>query len=259
MERIRHAGAMLREWRGIRRLSQMELALRSGISSRHLSYVETGKSTPGRAVVLELAEQLDMPLRVRNQTLLMAGHAPCFPDQTLDDPSRKPFREMIERVLKGHEPYPALAVDRHWNLVAANAALRPLLELCAPFLLQPPVNVLRLALHPEGLARAIVNLGEWHALITTRLRHQLRQAPDPTLMALLRELSAFPAPPAPTPPQTDTVDLAVPITLRTPEGLLNLIGISMVFGSPWDVTVSEIAIEAFLPADESTAQLLVRS
>jgi hypothetical protein len=191
--------------------------------------------------------------------LLAAGFAPVFPERSLDDPALAPARRAIDLVLKGHEPFPALAVDRHWTLIAANAALAPLLSGVADLtLIEPPVNVLRLSLHPGGLARRILNLAEWRAHLLERLRQQIAASGDPTLSALLKELSAYPAPPAhrPNPTDRDYAGIAVPLELITDAGRLSFISTTTVFGTPVDVTLSELAIESFFPADQRTADLL---
>lgn len=186
-------GPILREWRNRRRLSQLDLALEAGISQRHLSFVESGRAAPSRDMVLLLAEQLEVPLRQRNRLLLAAGFAPSFSERPLDDPSLRPAIEAVNMVLKGHEPNPAIAVDRHWNMVAANAAIGPFLQgIEEEKLLQPPVNVLRLSLHPKGLAPRIVNLGEWHAHVIERLRHLNDSVADPALSDLEQELASYP-------------------------------------------------------------------
>ena len=250
-------GALLRDWRQRRRVSQLDLALEAEISSRHLSFMETGRSRPSRDMVLRLAEQLDMPLRDRNALLLAAGYAPVYSEKPLQDPSLGPVRAMIERVLKGHEPFPALAIDRHWTLVAANAAVAPLLEGCDAKLLAPPVNVLRLSLHPAGLSGRIVNLPEWREHLLERLRRQVAHSGDPALAALLAELAAYPAPHSDRRPSASVIaDVAIPFQLATPQGVLSFLSTSMVFGTPRDVTVAELAIEAFLPADDFTAAAL---
>src|SRR5882724_10805943 len=187
-------GHHLREWRQRRRLSQLDLALEAEISTKHLSFLETGRAQPSRDMVLKLAEQLDVPLRERNVLLVSAGYAPVFPQRSLQDPALQAARKAVDLVLKGHEPYPALAVDRHWNLVSHNAAVPALLASAAPKLLQPPVNVLRLSLHPEGLAPRIENLAEWRAHLLARLRQQIDATADPGLAKLFDELAAFPAP-----------------------------------------------------------------
>jgi len=250
-------GSIFREWRRRRHLSQLDLALSADISARHLSFVETGRSQPSREMVLHLAERLDVPLRQRNELLLAAGFAPAFPERPLDDPALAAAREAMERLLAAHEPYPALAIDRHWNVVAANRATEPLSACVAPKLREPPVNVLRNSLHPEGLAPKIANLPEWRAHLLSRLRHQIDAAPDPVLVALLQELLSYPVPegaPAADPGNAPVV----PMRLALPIGTLNLISTTMVFGTPLDVTLSELALEAFYPADAETGALLRR-
>ena len=185
---IRPLGDQIREWRRRRRLSQMDLALDAEISTRHLSFIETGRTRPSREMVLRLADQLALPLRERNTMLLAAGFAPLYAQRALDDPALAAARRAIDLVLKGHEPWPALAVDRHWHLVAANAAVAPLLAGCAPHLLAGPVNVLRLSLHPEGLAPRILNLAEWRAHLLERRRRQAMTTGDQGLEALVVEL-----------------------------------------------------------------------
>jgi transcriptional regulator with XRE-family HTH domain len=255
---VRPFGDLLRTWRQRRRMSQLDLALEAEISQKHLSFVESGRSTPSREMVLTLAEHLDVPLRERNAMLLSAGYAPIYSERPLDDPALKPARDAVDLVLKGHEPYPALAVDRHWTLVAANAAVPPLLAgIADPTLLEPPVNVLRLSLHPSGLAPQIANLPEWRAHLLERLRGQINVTADPTLTRLLRELEGYPiyveAPPV---PAHDYAGIVVPLRLATPNGMLSFFSTTTVFGTPLDVTLSELAIEAFFPADDVTAEAL---
>src|SRR4051812_17143427 len=187
-------GPLLREWRERRRMTQLELALEAGVSARHVSFVETGRSRPGREMLLRVAEQLEIPFRERNQLLLTAGHAPAFPERPLGDPALAPVREALDRVLAAHEPYPAIAFDRMWNLVAANAPMSVLAERVDidPALLEPPVNVLRVGLHPRGLAPLIVNLGEWRSHFLDRLARQVAITGDPALRALLEEIAAYP-------------------------------------------------------------------
>ncbi|QND47446.1 helix-turn-helix transcriptional regulator [Rhizobium lusitanum] len=255
----RSLGDYLREWRQRRRLSQLEFALEAEISQRHLSFIESGRALPSRDMLMHIAERLGVPLRDRNPMLLAAGFAPVFPERSLDDPALAPARRAIDLVLKGHEPFPALAVDRHWTLIAANAALAPLLSGVADIsLLEPPVNVLRLSLHPGGLAPRILNLAEWRAHLLERLRQQIAASGDPTLSALLKELSAYPAPPAhrPNPTDRDYAGIAVPLELITDAGRLSFISTTTVFGTPVDVTLSELAIESFFPADQRTADVL---
>lgn len=252
-------GDHLRDWRQRRRMSQMDLALEANISTRHLSFLETGRSQPSREMVLHLADQLEIPLRERNILLVAAGYAPVYSHRPLEDPALQAARQAIDLVLKGHEPYPALAVDRHWSLVAANGALMPLVGTVDPLLLKPPVNVLRLSLHPGGLAPRIANFSEWRDHILTRLHHQVDVTADATLMKLMDELRAYPTPGgasrAPHPRQ-DYAGVLVPLQLRSDEGLLTLFSTTTVFGTPVDVTLSELAIEAFFPADPETAAIL---
>jgi transcriptional regulator with XRE-family HTH domain len=253
-------GDVLRDWRQRRRLSQLELATDANISARHLSFLETGRSRPSRDMVLHLAEALDVPLRERNALLVAAGFAPVFAERKLDDPALTQARHAIDLVLKGHEPYPALAVDRHWSLVAANRAVGRLIADAAPALLTPPVNVLRLSLHPQGLAPRIANLGEWRAHLLSRLRRQIDLTADPVLMALLRELMDLPAPRAARggEPGDAYAGVVVPLQLETPVGRLAFFSTTTVFGTPVDVTLAELAIEAFYPADAATADALQR-
>ena len=255
---VRPVGDMLREWRQRRRKSQLELSLDAEISTRHLSFLETGRSQPSREMVLRLAEQLDMPLRDRNVLLQAAGYASVFPERPLDDPALAIARQAIEQVLTGHEPNPALAVDRHWTLVASNAATGRLLAGVDPALLQPPVNVLRLALHPRGVAPRTANLGEWRAHLLARLGHQIQITGDPVLVRLLRELRDYPAPAAPA-HDVDAAAFVVPFRLVTEHGTLAFFSTVTVFGTPIDVTLSELAVEAFYPADVATADALRRA
>ena len=249
-------GAILRTWRTHRRFSQLGLALAAGTSARHLSFLETGKAQPSREMVLRLAERLEMPLRTRNEMLLAAGFAPEFPERSLDSAALSAARRAIELVLEGHTPFPALAVDRHWNLVSANAAATGLLTGVARSLLDPPINVLRVSLHPEGMAPRIVNLAEWRAHVLARLRHQGEVTADPELKRLESELADYPAPAANPSERDRTGDYVVPMVLRTEAGTLSFFSTTTVFGTPRDVTLSEIAIEAFFPADRETALTL---
>lgn len=254
----RRIGELLREWRQRRRLSQLDFAVEAEISSKHLSFLETGRSRPSREMLLRLAELLEVPLRERNTLLVAAGFAPIFTERKLDDPSLQAARDAMEMVLKGHEPYPALAVDRHWTLLAANRAVAPMLAGIREELLAPPLNVLRLSLHPDGLAPRIVNLGQWRTHLLARLRRQIEISADPTLMTLLEELSAYPAPQ--TPAGSGEIDgtnaFVVPLRLATPAGVLSFISTTTVFGTPIDVTLSELALESFFPADAATAAAL---
>ncbi len=247
---------LLREWRQRRRLSQLELALAAGVSARHLSFLETGRSRPSAAMVLHLAEELDIPLRERNALLLAAGHAPAYEQRDLEDPELGPVRDALDRILRGHEPYPALVVDRHWGLVAANGAVALLLEGVDARLLEPPVNVLRLTFHPDGLAPRIRNLAEWRTHVLDRLLRQALASGDPALETLHRELIEYPAPTPDTVPDLDAGSLAVPLELDVEGRALSFISTATVFGAAVDVTLSELAIESFFPADEATAAFL---
>jgi len=252
------AGALLREWRVRRRMSQLDLAGEAEISQRHLSFLESGRARPSRDMVLHLADQLDIPLRERNHLLLAAGFAPRYGERKLDDPSLAAAREAIRLVLKGHEPNPAIALDRHWHMVDANAGIAPLLAgIADPTLLDPPVNVLRLSLHPQGLAPRIVNLFEWRGHLIEQLKRQLDATGDPALAELERELLAYPFGPRTQRAQdTGPSAIAHPLKLRVGSEVLTFISTTTVFGTPLDVTLSEIAIESFFPADEATANAL---
>jgi len=253
----RPVGDLIREWRQRRRLSQLDLALDADISTRHLSYVETGRAAPSRAMVLHLAEQLEVPLRERNTLLTAAGFAPIYRERALDDPALQAAREAVDLVLRAHEPNPALAVDRHWNLISHNRPVLLLLHGVPPALLQPPLNVLRLSLHPEGLAPKIVNLAAWRNHLFERLRHQIAVSADPVLAALLEELQGYPAPPGTESHEAfDASAVAVPLQMRTAAGVLSFISTITVFGTPIDITLSELAVETFFPADAATAQAL---
>lgn len=252
-------GTLLRRWRAQRRLSQLDLAGEAGISQKHLSFVESGRSAPSRDMVLRLAEHLDMPLRERNALLVAAGFAPAFGDRPLTDPALGRALAAVERLLHAHEPNPALVLDRHWNIVAANAAVPLLLESVDPELLRPPVNALRLSLHPRGLAPSIVNRAAWRRHLIDRVRRQCRLTRDPALEALLGELLAYPdaAPPAPDEPPADPADdIAVPLRLRTPHGVLSFLSTVTVFGTAVEIVLSELTLEAFYPADAHTADVL---
>ena len=255
-------GHLIRDWRQLRRLSQLDLALEAEVSQKHLSFVESGRSQPSRDMVLLLAEHLGVPLRERNALLLAAGYAPVYLERALEDPGLQAAKAAIDLVLKGHEPYPALAVDRHWTLLAANAAVAPLLGLVAdPDLLRPPVNVLRLSLHPAGLAPLIVNLEEWRSHLLARLRQQIRATADPVLAELLAELVSYDAPSTPRrkghASETEIEPaIVVPLRLRVGDITLSFISTTTVFGTPVDITLSELALETFFPADPATAQAL---
>lgn len=252
---VRPVGEQIREWRQLRRRSQLDLALEADISTRHLSFIETGRSNPSRDMILLLAGQLDVPLRERNAMLLAGGFAPVFGQRDLADREMAAAREAIDIVLAGHEPYPALAIDRHWNLVAANSAVGPLMASAAPHLLEGQVNVLRLSLHPEGLAPLILYLAEWRAHILERLERQVQATADRMLATLLKELKEYPT--------TDGAGghhqlggVLVPLRLASPVGELSLLTTTTVFGTPMDITLSELAIESFFPADPVTGERL---
>lgn len=249
--RTRPVGQHLRSWRERRRLSQLALACEAGISARHLSFLETGRSQPSRGMLLHLAERLDVPIRERNAMLMAGGFAPVFPERRLCDPALAAAREAIEIVLGGHRPFPAFAIDRHWNVVASNGALPELFEGVDEALLAP-LNGLRLTLHPRGLAPRIVNLAQWRSHLLARLREQIAFSGDETLKNLLHELTGYPAPDGGTRNEDGDV-VAVPFRIRTSLGLLSFFGTTTVFGSPLDVTLSEIALECFYPADAETA------
>lgn len=248
-------GEQLREWRARRRMSQMDLALDSEISTRHLSFIETGRSKPSAAMLERLADCLEVPHRARNALLLAAGYAPEYRERALDSDEMAAMRDIVQHVLKGHEPYPALAVDRHWNMVAANDAIGVLIEQVAPALLEPPVNVIRIALHPDGLAPQIVNYGEWREHILHRLDLQVEASGDPQLAALRDEVSEYGV-------LTNDNEsglangIAVPLVLDTVAGRIAFVSTVTIFGTPVDITLSELAIEAFYPADRSSAELL---
>ncbi|WBV44184.1 helix-turn-helix domain-containing protein [Pseudoroseomonas cervicalis] len=255
------AGTLLRQWRQRRRLSQMALALDAEISQRHLSWLEAGRARPSRAMVLRLAAQLDLPLRERNALLVAAGFAPAYAERPLQAPALAAARQAVERILHGHSPHPALAVDRHWTLLSANDSIGALIGGVAPALLRPPVNALRLSLHPDGLAGRILNHAEWRAHLLARLAHEVRASSDPVLLGLLEELKAYPAPPQArgTPaPALEEGGIAVPLRLASPLGPLSFLSTTTVFGTAVDVTLSEVTIEAFFPADDATAQAMAR-
>jgi transcriptional regulator with XRE-family HTH domain len=252
-------GDLIRQWRQRRRLSQLALALDAGISQRHLSFLESGRSRPSRDMVLELSRQLDVPLRDRNVMLHSAGYAPVYPQRPLDVPELSIAKEIIDQILRGHLPHPALAVDRHWTLLSANAAVSYLMAGVAPHLLDGDVNVLRLSLHPDGLASRILNLAEWRNYVLTRLGHEIERSADPVLAELKEELEAFPLPvtaragPAVT---GNSQAIAVPLRLQSDAGPLSFLATTTVFGTAVDVTLAEVTIEAFFPTDKATADMM---
>lgn len=249
------AGDLLRHWRQERRLSQLELAGRAETSARHLSFIETGRATPSRAMLAHLCDHLDIPLRERNRLLLAAGYAPAFAEPALDSPAMDAVRAAMRQILAGHEPYPALAVDRAWTMVDANGGIAPLLTGVDPALLRPPVNVLRLSLHPRGLAPRIVNLAEWRGHLLARLTRQWEATGAPDLADMLEEMRSYPGgevdPGLPEPDQA-----VVPLRVRHEGHELSLLSVTTVFGTPMNVTVAELAVESFFPADAETRKLL---
>jgi len=250
-------GGLLRDWRRQRRLSQLDLANDAAVSARHLSFVETGRSKPSRELVLHLAERLDVPLRERNTLLLAAGYAPSYPETPFDAQEMAPVREALDRILASHEPFPAVVVDRHNDVVAANAsALAIMTEDVAPHLLEPPVNALRITMHPEGLAPRIVNFEEYATHLIDRLRREIATHGDERVMALHDELCAYPGVDG-SPSPTDTAGaLFVPLELRTGGGVLTFFSTIATFGTARDVTVAELSVESFFPADEATTAVL---
>ena len=249
-------GPLLRRWRDQRRLSQMELALEAEVSTRHLSFVETGRSKPSREMVVRLAEHLDVPLRERNELLLAAGYAPAYPESSLEDAEMGQVREAVRRLLAAHEPYPAVAVDRRWELVDGNAGVPLITAGCAAHLLEPPVNALRLSLHPEGMAPRIANLAEWRGHLLGRLRREVTATQDAQLRSLLAELEAYPGGGDDAETRPGPGAIAVPLRLRHDGAELAFLSTITTFGTPLDITVSELSIEAFFPADDRTAAVL---
>lgn len=247
--------AALVEARSNARLSQLELALRAGTTQRHLSFLERGRSKPGSGLVIRLAESLDLPLRERNALLLSAGYAPIYPQTPIGDPSLRPLYEAMRQILVAHDPFPALITDRIGTLLAGNEALNVMFDGVAPGLLVPPVNVRRLALHPQGLAPRVVNFAEWGRHVTEMIHHQIDWRPDPGEAALLSELDGYvgdgPAEPGP-----DYMGLAMPLHLASSAGDLKLLTTVTSFATAVDVTIAELRLEAFLPADAQTATRL---
>ncbi|MCW2650424.1 MAG: hypothetical protein QOE41_2989 [Mycobacterium sp.] len=246
-------GTLVREWRKRRRLSQLDLAIEAAVSARHVSFIETGRSSPSRTMVLRLAAALDVPPREQNQLLMAAGLAPLFAERTLGDPEMAAVRHGVEQVLRAYHPYPCLAVDRGWRILRANAGAAVLLDAAAPHLLVEP-NALRIALHPEGLAPRIRNLPQWRQHVVGRVRREAALSGSAQLASLLAEIESYPG------GFDETHDLgavAVPLELFTPQGhLLRFLSTVTTFGTGLDLTASELSIEAFLPADEATAAAL---
>jgi transcriptional regulator with XRE-family HTH domain len=252
----RPVGDLLRDWRQRRRLSQLALATEADVSARHVSFLETGRAQPSREMLLRLADRLEIPLRERNGLLIAGGFAPVYAERPLDDPALIAAREAVDLVLAGHEPYPAIAIDRHWTLIAFNIAIPRLLTAVDPEQLKPPVNVLRLSLHPNGLAPSIVNLGQWRAHLLERLRRQIEVSGDSVLADLFHELSSYPFDEESSSAFQGNSAVVVPLSLRLGETTLDLFSTTTIFGTPVDITLSELAIESFFPANVETAEQL---
>ena len=253
-------GQVLRAWRQRRHVSQLDLASEAGVSTRHVSFIETGRATPSREMVLHLAEQLEVPLRERNALLTAAGYAPLYRETALDAPEMGAIRQALKKILVGYEPYPAVVVDRHWNRVAANRSVALLMEGVAPHLLEEPANVLRVSLHPEGVARRIINFEEWSSHLLGRLQRQVTLTADPELATLLEELRGFPGVPkqAVFPELRGQEKVYVPLRLRVGDEELAFFSTVSTFGTALDVTLAELVVEAFFPADDKTARALAR-
>lgn len=251
-------GSLLREWRDRRRISQLELALRADSSARHISFIETGRARPSQEMVLRLAEHLDVPVRERNALLIAAGYAPAFPETPLDDPSMAALRSGMERLLTGYEPFPALVVDGTYHVQAANRGVTLLLDGIAPDLLQPPLNSMRLTMHPDGLAPRIRNYLEWRSHLLAQMERQLALMRSSRLRALYDEVSAYPLPPGGREKAAsgEHAPFALPMMLEHHHTVLSFISTIATFNTPMDVTVSELAVETLLPADPETAAYL---
>lgn len=250
-------GQHLRHWRQHRRLSQLDLSHQADISTRHVSFLETDRSVPSRDMVLRLAERLDVPLRERNTLLTSAGYAAMYRERALDHPDMTEARDAVDLILRCHEPNPALAMDRHWNLVAANRMVPLFLAGLDDAVLKPPVNVLRLSLHPQGLAPRILNLAQWKHHLFARLQQQIQATDDSGLKTLAAELHSYSAHHAPDTGlhlQGETRGVVMPFQLQSSQGVLSFISTVTIFGSPMDITLQELALETFLPADAFTAQ-----
>jgi transcriptional regulator with XRE-family HTH domain len=249
-------GELLRAWRMRRRLSQLELAAEAAVSTRHLSFIETGRARPSREMVIHLAEHLEIPLRERNALLMAAGFAPAYEERALEAPEMASVHAALDLVLGSHEPYPAIVVDRYWNVVKGNRAASLLLDGVAPELLAPPVNVYRVSFHPAGLSNVVVNFGEYAAHLLAQLRHDVAVSGDPRLEALLQEVEAYPTVASLGAVVPARGSVVLPMRLRHPEGDLALFSTIATFGTPVDVTVAELAVETFFPADGETARVL---
>jgi transcriptional regulator with XRE-family HTH domain len=256
----RSVGDLIREWRQRRRFSQFDLACQADISTKHLSFLETGRLLPNQEMVLRLAERLAIPLRARNAMLRAAGFGPSYQERSLNDPEFRVVRQSIDLILATHDPNPAFAVDCHWTMAAGNDAVAGLIEGVDPLLLAPPVNVVRLSLHPAGLAPRIINLMEWRHHLIARLRHQVEVTGDPILADLVEEVRDYPLPSGPSGRETprDHEVVAVPFRLATVRGPLSFLSTTTVFGAPVDITLAELMIESFFPADQATANIMLR-
>ncbi|MFF2197424.1 helix-turn-helix domain-containing protein [Streptomyces sp. NPDC058157] len=251
-------GPLLRAWRVRRGISQLELAGRADSSSRHISFIETGRSRPSEEMVLRLADRLDVPVRERNALLLAAGYAPRYAHTPLDDPSMGALREGLERLLTGYEPYPALVVDGTYTVIAANRGIAMLLDGIPEHLLAPPLNAMRLTLHPEGLAGRIHNLREWRGHLLAQMERQIALARSAPLRALYEEVAAYPVAerPGDTGPDEPVPYIALPLRIEHEGHVLSFVSSISTFNTPMDVTVAELAIETFLPADPATVKYL---
>jgi transcriptional regulator with XRE-family HTH domain len=249
-------GRQLRKWRQARRLSQLRLAVDAGVSPRHLSFIETGRSQPSREMVLLLADHLRLPLREQNTMLLAAGFAPAFEQRPLDSPEMSVVRKSVEMVLKGHEPFPAIAVDRKWNVVMSNCGAPLLAEGVSPEFLGAAVNVYRLSLHPNGLRPRVLNFPEYARHMVSRLRHDATISGDAELFELLSEVESYPDMRSLSGASAERGTVALPLRIKSAVGDLSFITMVATFGTPFDVTVSELAIETFFPADTTTARRL---
>jgi transcriptional regulator with XRE-family HTH domain len=251
------AGELLREWRNRRRMSQLDLALEANVSARHLSFVETGRAQASRELLLNLAEHLEIPLREQNALLLAAGYAPVFGETPLDTEEMTPVRRALDAILAGHEPYPAVIVDRQWEIVTSNRPAQMLLHGVSEELLAPPANALRITLHPDGMATRILNFPEWSSHLLTRLHRQVLLSQDPALAELERELLEFPG----VEPYSGAAEphemLFVPLRLGLPDGpVLSMFSTLATFGTALDITIEELSIESFFPADDETEAYL---
>jgi transcriptional regulator with XRE-family HTH domain len=253
-------GGLLRDWRIRRRRSQLDLSIDVGVSTRHLSFVETGRSKPSPELVLALAEQLDVPLRERNTLLLAAGFAPRYTESSLDDPALAMAKASVQRMLDAHDPYPGVVIDRQWNIVLANRAAAALTAGLPPTLLGPPLNVFRVCLHPDGLARVTLNFDDWATYLLRQLRRAIMLTADPTLVALDEEVRAYPnvasVPGSPAVSEWDDPPLLVPVRLQLGGVEVSLFTTLTMFGTPRDVTLDELAVELFFPADDASDAIL---